>query len=65
MWPMRGPKASQKDPMAIREKHVPAGEEVSVRMVVHAACEFDVTHETCMHFAVGQPGTRNISPSHL
>lgn len=23
MWPMRGPKASQKDPMAIREKHVP------------------------------------------
>jgi hypothetical protein len=24
MWPMRGPNASQKDPMAIREKHVPA-----------------------------------------
>ena len=24
MWPMRGPKASQKEPMAIREKHVPA-----------------------------------------
>lgn len=23
MWPKRGPKASQKDPMAIREKHVP------------------------------------------
>jgi hypothetical protein len=59
MWPIRGPKASQKEPMAIREKHVPATvRKTNAIMRTQWTVGRSPACASDMHLTVGQPGAQ-------